>query len=390
MKANKVLFTLLSIGLLSSCSRQITGPLVKINNPIDIQRSLETVELSKSFLNIKNLDAYGVKDIKTNKIIVSQLVDNDNNGSMDAILFQANVPAKASSTYQVVKLNKEDQPEAKLVCYSRFVPERTDDYAWENDKVAFRIFGPNAQYRTENKLKQGTLSSGVDAWLKRVDYPIINSWYARNTKKRGAYHHDIGEGLDNFHVGVSRGVGGIAYKKDSTYYLSKNFTKWKTITTGPIRTSFYVEYANWGPEGQIKESRIISLDKGNNLTKFDINIEGVNTVSAGLTLHEKDGVVSSKENQPWLNYWQPHPDSELGTAIVTTTKHYAGQEKYDVEAKDLSNAYAHLKVIDNKVVYYAGFAWSTSGQFKNKADWENYLSNFAKKIEHPLTIELTK
>ena len=94
MKANKALLTLLSIGLLSSCSRQITGPLVKINNPIDIQRSLETIELSKSFLNIKNLDAYGVKDVKTNKIIVSQLVDNDNNGSMDAILFQANVPAE--------------------------------------------------------------------------------------------------------------------------------------------------------------------------------------------------------------------------------------------------------------------------------------------------------
>ena len=390
MKANKILLTLISLGFLTSCSQKIIAPTVTVKNPIDLQRTAETVTLSKSFLDIKNLESYGIKDSKTNHIIVSQVVDNDNDGSMDAILFQATVAPNASSNYEVVKLEKNNTPESKLVCYSRFVPERTDDYAWENDKVAFRIFGPNAQYRTENKLKQGTLSSGVDAWLKRVDYPIINNWYARNTKKRGAYHHDIGEGLDNFHVGTSRGVGGIAYKQDSTYYLSKNFTKWRTITTGPIRTSFYVEYENWGPKGQIKESRIISLDKGSNLSKFSINIEGVNKISAGLTLHEKDGVVAHKENETWLNYWQPHPDSELGTAIVTTSKHYAGSEKYDVPTKDLSNAFTHLNVIDNKVEYYAGFAWSTSGQFKNKADWENYLSNFAKKIENPLTIELKK
>lgn len=391
MKASKVFLTLICISVLFACSQKETGLLVKVKNALDIERTSETVELSKSFLNLESLESYAVKDLKTNKILVSQLIDNDGDKTVDALLFQVNIVANSENTYEILKVSHEERAKSETVCYSRFVPERTDDYAWENDKVGFRVFGPNAQYRFENDLKEGTLSSGVDAWLKRVDYSIINGWYDKYTQKTGSYHEDTGEGLDNFHVGRSRGVGGLAYKQDSTYYISKNFTKWKTISTGPIRTSFYLEYALWGPEGkQIKESRIVSLDKGSNLSKFEINISGVNKISAGLTLHEKDGVVTSHKDESWVNYWQPHPKSELGTAIVVPSLYYAGYEKYDVKVKDLSNAFAHLNVKNNKVVYYAGFAWSKSGQFKDKHEWERYLSAFAKKVNTPLKIELIK
>ena len=292
-------------------------------------------------------------------------------------------------TFEIVNTTESDSTD--VVCYSRFVPERTDDYAWENNRVGFRIFGPDAQYRFENKLKEGTLSSGVDAWLKRVEYSIINKWYKKYTEKTGSYHEDDGEGLDNFHVGRSRGVGGLAYKKDSTYYISKNFTKHKAITTGPIRTSFWVEYDLWGPEGNlIKESRVISLDYGSNLSKFEVTLEGVDTISAGLTLHEKDGVVTSHKNETWLNYWQPHAEAELGTAIVASPEYYLGSEKYETEEKDLSNGFMHLKVLNGKVVYYSGFTWSKSNQFKNQYDWEQYLSAFAKKLTTPLKVELVK
>lgn len=389
MKASKVFLLLIFISSLSACSQKKTAITVKIQNTLDIDRTLETIELSKSFLKVENLESYGIKDTKTNQILISQCIDHDGDGSMDTLLFQVNMAPNSENTYEVLKVSKEEQPEAKLVCYSRFVPERTDDYAWENDKVAFRVYGPNAQYRHENKLKQATLSSGVDAWLKRVEYPIINKWYKKYSDKTGTYHEDTGEGLDNFHVGTSRGVGGLAYKQDSTFYLSKNYTKWRTISTGPIRTSFYLEYASWGPEGtQINESRIVSLDKGSNLSKFEVSISGVDTISAGLTLHEKDGVVSAPDNKTWISYWQPHPDSEIGTAILASSNYFVGSETYDVETKDLSNAYAHLNIKNNKVVYYAGFAWSQSGQFKDKNEWEYYLSSFAKKIETPVIVEL--
>lgn len=389
MKASKVFLLLIFISSLLACSPPKKVLTVKIQNTLDIERTHETIELSKTFLNIEAIESYGVKNSKTNEILISQLIDNDGDGLMDALLFQVNIAPNSTNIYEVLKVSQEEQPEAALVCYSRFVPERTDDYTWENDKVAFRVYGPNAQYRHENKLKQATLSSGVDAWLKRVEYPIINKWYKKYSDKTGTYHEDTGEGLDNFHVGTSRGVGGLAYKQDGTYHLSKNYTKWRTISTGPIRTSFYLEYAPWGPEGtQIKESRIVSLDKGSNLTKFEVSIEGVNSISAGLTLHEKDGVVSSPKDKTWVSYWQPHPDSEIGTAIVASSKYFTGAETYDVETKDLSNAFAHLNIKNNKVVYYSGFAWSQSGQFKDKNEWEYYLSSFAKKIDTPLLVEL--
>ena len=55
--------------------------------------------------------------------------------------------------------------------FARYVPERIDDFAWENDKIAFRAYGPKARKGAEN--------SGIDCWLKRVEYPIIDKWYGK-------------------------------------------------------------------------------------------------------------------------------------------------------------------------------------------------------------------
>ena len=229
----------------------------------------------------------------------------------------------------------------------------------------------------------------MDAWLKRVDYPIIDKWYKKATDGTGTYHEDTGEGLDNFHVGPSRGVGGIAVKGDSEYYISKNYTDWRTITTGPLRTSFYLEYETWDAGGKsIKESKVISLDLGQNFSKFDTNIEGTDQISAGLTLHDKKGEVSGNKENGWVSYWEPIADTEIGIAIVATDKYFVDYETYDTEVKDLSNAYAHLKVIDNRVVYYAGFAWKKSDQYPTKALWEAHLDDFAKRLDNPLTVTL--
>ncbi len=388
MRLTKLLFYF-TLCTIFSCSKKEKKLLVEITNELDVDRQFETVEISKSLLNVEHLNHFGIKNVANNTILTSQLIDSDGDGTLDVLIFQPKIKAKSKGIYHVVEVPK-DTTNTKI-CYSRFVPERTDDYAWENNKVAFRTFGPNAQYRYENKLEEGTLSSGIDAWLKRVDYSIIDKWYKKYTEKTGSYHEDTGEGLDNFHVGSSRGVGGIAYKKDSIYYISKNFIDHKTLTNGPIRTSFILDYGTWNADSTyIRESKKISLDYGNNLSKFEISIEGVDTISAGLTLHEKDGVVTFTKGESYLNYWQPHGDSELGTAIVTSTKYFINYEKYNTDVTDLSNAFAHLKVLNGKVAYYAGFAWQKSNQFSSKKEWELYLSLFAKKLNNPLKVELVK
>ncbi len=389
----RILYTLvclLSMVLISACSQDEQNKTILVKNSLNEARSSEVVSLSKAFLKETNLTNLGIRDMNSGALQVTQLVDEDGDGTMDVLLFQTAVEANSTASFEVVALTDKEQPEAENLCYSRFVPERIDDYTWENDKIAFRVYGPTAQRLTEEGKPGGTLSSGVDAWLKRVSYPVIDKWYKETMiDKTGSYHEDTGEGLDNFHVGVSRGVGGIAVKNNGTFFYSKNYVKWRTITTGPLRTSFYLEYENWDAGGKtIKESKIISLDLGNNLSKFETFIEGTDTISAGLTLHENDGEVFGNIEKGWVTYWQPHADSEIGTSILAAKPSFNSFEKHEVLEKDLSNAYAQLNVKENKVVYYAGFAWKKSKQYPTKESWIAYLDAFADRINNPLEIVL--
>ena len=384
----QILFTaILAAHFVASAQNKI----ITVTNPLPIEREFETVELTKKILGLPveaKLENYVVKDISNNTFLESQSVDNDGDGTADELLFQPKIKAAAKQDFEVFL---DTNPSASKIanCYSRFVPERTDDYAWENNKVAFRTYGPVAQKMVEDKIPGGTLTSGIDAWLKRVDYPIINKWYEKATNGTGTYHKDTGEGLDNFHVGDSRGVGGIAVKVDDKYYFSKNFISWKTITTGPIRTSFILTYADWDAKGhKITESKLISLDYGSYLSRFEINITGTKSIAAGLTLHDKKGSIGTNLKEGWISHWGPIDDSEIGTGLVALKNDLTSFDPYNTSEKDLSNLYGNLKIKNNKVIYYVGFGWKKGSPFQTKQEWENYLSAFAKKINNPLVVKV--
>ena len=78
--------------------------------------------------------------------------------------------------------------------YARFVRERHDDFAWENDRVAFRLYGP----ALETFEKEPLTSSAVDAWSKRTSRLVLNDWYLVDD-----YHRDHGEGGDFYPAGKS-------------------------------------------------------------------------------------------------------------------------------------------------------------------------------------------
>ncbi|MCL6266284.1 DUF4861 family protein [Flagellimonas myxillae] len=382
----KKLFVLIGV-VVTSCAPKDSGFKFVVQNDLDLPRSFETVELTSEFLGVDNLNNYGIRDVETQEVMVSQGVDTDKDQYADVLLFQPKMEPNSERKFELIQIHHSDRPRAKAFCYSRFVPERMDDYTWENNRVAFRVFGPTAQKMAEEGIAGGTLTSGVDAWLKRVEYPIINKWYNKELNTDGSYHEDDGEGLDNFHVGASRGVGGLAIKKDTTYHSSKNFKQWRTITTGPIRTSFHIEIGDWDSNGNgIKESKTISLDRGSNLSRYEVFLQGTETISAGLSLHENDGAVSVNKKEGWLSYWQPHADSELGMGIVVSPDIFSGHEKYVRDHADLNNVFAHLDVKDGKVIYYAGFGWKKSGQFSSQEEWEHYLSDFGLKISNPLKV----
>lgn len=388
MKKHLLLTVILSAGFVAYSQNKI----VTVTNPLPVDREFETVELTKKSLGLPSsakLENYAVKEIKSGLSLESQSVDNDGDGNADVLLFQPKISASSEKEYEIVPSDAADSK--NINCYSRFVPERTDDYAWENNKVAFRTYGPVAQKMVEDKIPGGTLTSGIDAWLKRVDYPIINKWYEKATLGTGTYHKDTGEGLDNFHVGDSRGIGGIGVNEKGKYYFSRNFISWKTITTGPIRTSFILTYTDWDANGhKITESKLISLDYGSYLSRFEISIKGTKNIAAGITLHDKKGTIGTNLEEGWLSYWEPIDDSEIGTGLVAPKGTLTAFDNHITEEADLSNLYGNLKVKKHKVVYYAGFGWKKGSPFKTQKEWETYLSSFAKKINNPLVVKVKK
>ena len=380
-----------AILLISCCEKTESNKKLVVTNTMNIDRAFETVSVDMAALGLEGADKnLTVKEASNQEEVVSQQVDTNGDGKMDVILFQPEIKANAVKVFEVVVGNIPKRKDSIPACYSRFVPERTDDYAWENNRVAFRTYGPTAQKMIEDGVQGGTLSSGMDAWLKRVDYPIINKWYKKELDQEGSYHEDTGEGLDNFHVGVSRGVGGIAKKVDTLYYVSRNFVGWKTLSNGPIRTSFILTYANWDAAGTIlTEEKMISLDYGSNLSRFEITLKGTDTFSAGLTLHEKKGEIGIHAENGWLSYWEPHEDSELGLGIVVPENTMVGYEHYLTNRKDESNLFAHIDLnAESKAVYYAGFGWKKSEQFMSKKDWEAYLDKFSECLKNPLLLTI--
>ena len=142
MKAIKTLQYLLIISLLISCSQDKTSTKITVKNTLNSTRTFETIEISKELLKTQSIpSSIGLKNIKNGVLEVTQLVDDDGDGTFDKLLFQPIIKANSEENYEVVTISETEKVAAENLCFSRFVPERTDDYTWENNKVAFRVFG---------------------------------------------------------------------------------------------------------------------------------------------------------------------------------------------------------------------------------------------------------
>ncbi|WP_161890476.1 DUF4861 domain-containing protein [Pontibacter russatus] len=389
-----------AVAVIAACQQHDSAATVTVKNHLDMPCTAETISIPVQKIGAL-VQAFGaenilIRDGATDSVLVSQALDADADGTVDEILFQADIAANAEKAYRVTGAADAaaQRPQSDRTTYSRFVPERTDDYTWENDRVAFRTYGPVAQQLVEQGKPGGTLTSGIDAWLKRVPYPIINKWYKGNQEESGYYHIDHGEGYDPYHVGKSRGIGGIGVLEDDSLHVSKNFTGYKTIAEGPIRTVFELTYAPWQANGRtITETKRISLDLGSNLSCFEEHLQSEGPVpdyTVGITLHDKKGEVSANPAQGWFRYWEPMDSAMLGTGIVLAPADVQAYNDHRVDAQDQSHLYVLTKPRDGKLTYYAGFGWSKSGQFGTKEEWDAYLADFARRLASPLEVTFGK
>lgn len=140
--------------------------------------------------------------------------------------------------------------------FCRFVPERSDDFAWENDRVAFRAYGPALRDKPEN--------SGIDCWLKRVETPIIDKWY-QQAKAGQTYHKDWGEGLDNYHVGSSAGCGGTGLWLNGKREPLETFVRYEVLECSPEVSQFKLVYEREIDGVKYGEEKTITIRLGERL-----------------------------------------------------------------------------------------------------------------------------
>lgn len=381
-----------SIVLLSSFNNEnILSKKIVVENKLKFERKeIVSIHLDKKCLaTIKNYSELLVKDQKGN-LLVTQLIDNNTDGTPDELLFQAAVPANSKVVYTLFTDSSLTVPKSTVTTYARFIPERIDDFAWENDKVAFRTYGPEAQRLVEEGKEGGTLSSGIDLWLKKVNYSIIDSWYAKNVTAPGYYHIEHGEGYDPYHVGSSRGTGGTGIWEKDSLHISKNYTKYRIIATGLLRTIFELDYAPWSKYG-VTETKRISLDLGSNFSKFENTISSSTPIpnyTIGITLHQEKGTVNIDAKKGIFRHWEPIDDSFVGEGIVIDPKSVKSAMDYRSKAADQSQILVVTSPKNNTSIYYVGFAWTGSGQVESVQDWDTMLEKQMQIIQNPLLVSI--
>ncbi|GEN77231.1 DUF4861 family protein [Chryseobacterium hagamense] len=360
---------------------------VSVTNDLSFKRK-EVVSIPASGLKHFSQPSLRIKNKETGEIMRTQWMDYDKNGKADEFLFQAEVPAKSTTRYVLFADAATKEPQSQKIAYSRFVPERSDDYTWENDKVAFRTYGPKGQKEALEGVNGSTISSGVDLWFKRTEKSIINEWYAGHVKTPFYYHTDHGEGYDAYHVGNSRGTGGTGIWKNDSLYISQNYVKYNTIAAGPLRTVFELSYAPYGPY-KTSEVKRITLDLGSNFSRFDIRLKSekpLKNYTVGVTMHDKKGEYKINEKAGWISYWEKIDGTDTGSGVVMDPADVSSAFANISEVKDQSNVLLVTNA-KNQISYYAGFAWEKSGQISNIQDWEQMLNRQAEKIKHPLKVK---
>jgi len=277
----------------------------------------------------------------------------------------------ASEMYKLMHVVPPLGGEQSTRTFARYVPERSDDFAWENDKIAFRAYGP--------KLRKGGENNGIDCWLKRVDYPIIDKWYGQMKTK--SYHKDWGEGHDPYHVGSSAGCGGTGIWLNGRREPLETYIKQELIECTPQRSQFKLTYEREIGGDVYGEEKTITIELGKRL--FDVHsvftkngkVASGLPVCIGLTTHDGKAETFSSEEQGWIACWETIADSEVGTGAKADPKRIDEIKEVKSARKDESHLFILMKTDRNGTIdYQAGYGWKKAGEIKSSNDWKSYLN----------------
>lgn len=341
---------------------------VTVSNHTNMERLSETIEIPMQEIQTKLTEATAqniVIECAEGNQIPSQVTADDN------LIFQVTIAPNTTKQYKAKVGERQTYPQQT---YARLVPERKDDWAWENNRIAFRMYGPALQ-------ATGEVSNGIDVWLKRTPELIINKWYTPGVD----YHTDHGQGLDCYKVGRTLGAGAMSPIDSDTLCMGKNFVTAQLLDSGAIRTTFRLSYAPFTVGNkQISQERTISLDANtpfNRITEiYKGEFETLPTV-AGITLRQGGQIAQLPQG---VAYSEPS-DSINGTTHLAIIM-FAPTTIDTIQNHITATAQATR---GKPLNYLNGAGWSKSG-YPNASDWQKAVESEINKINNPLIIKIEK
>ena len=319
-----------------------------------------------------------------------QLTYNDKK-QITGFIFQADVKANSTSTYSI----SEGTPIPVVAkTFGRFVPERKDDFAWENDFAAYRMYGP--------ALAKENPSNGVDYWAKKTDLLIVDEFYNGELKQGLSYHRDRGHGLDFYKVGHTLGCGGIAPYVSDSLWVGNHFDKYKVLENGPLRTVFTLTYDSVRVGNDFyKETITIISTAGSLLNKAVVSYTGKSQkmqLATGIFLHDgkgrlesnisekrsknkivnKEGRLSYSEKAT-SEFGEPSGRNYVGVVVPTSVNQFLKKNAHSLILSDY--------LIGSNFTYYFGGGWNEY-KFPTDAEWFKAVQEFQLKVSNPLTVKL--
>ena len=246
---------------------------------------------------------------------------------------------------------------------------RFDDLLWENDRIAYRIYGRALQ------TVEPPSTSGIDAWGKRVRWPFMD-----RQLRTGDQHADHGEGIDFYNVGTGRGIGGLGIWYDNKLWTSRNYVRPKILRSGPEVAEFSVEYDPWPVDTlrTVRESRRFTLPAGTNFTRMTStmtsNSDAEMIVGIGISKRpingSKLGEIRRDEAGARISWWGPADGDKgrMAAAVIVDPAAFAGF------AEDTDNYLILVRVMPGRpFVYYSGATWDRGGDFASREAWDRYV-----------------
>ena len=257
-------------------------------------------------------------------------------------------------------------PEQKVM--ARYVPERADDFVFENNLIAGRIYG--------KALEGNPTSPGIDIWVKLPGKLVADEWYAEALKDASYYHHDHG-GKDCYKVAVSLGGGAsVPYIDGELWYPATNWRSCDLVEQSNDKVVFILHYREWQAGSvSVKLDKKITVSADQYFSKVEdtYTFSGAETipVAAGVFRHPsqdsiEDELIGADRYAIWEQASDQSIEAEDGRLGVGV--YMPGAESVSVTPDGSHGICVKSVKSGEPLTYYFGSCWS-KGNVKNSASW---------------------